>query len=266
MTDTTTTDEPESSTDVEEAAAAAIEAPADAEPVKFWDRPYVERYLTPLVLPLAAIGGVILFVINVSRIFLAGHGDIPVIAGTTITLLILLGAASLSAAPRLRNSSVVMLTAGFIVALTFAGWISLGTAEPEGEVSGPLPTDLAVPEERIIDVVAGPGGQLIFEPDAFPIPTGLVKFRVDFQSGGHTFGFHDPSVRAVEVEGTGVQETVGFFAGPGDYVFFCATSGHEAAGMHGTATAEGAPTTLEEALVEAGLPPDAAGGGEGGGH
>jgi plastocyanin len=258
MTDTMTPDEPQQTTEVEPASSVAVEAPPAAAPVRFWDRPYVEKFLTPIVLPVCAILGVVIYVLNVSRLFLAGHGHIPVIAGTVVTVLILLGAASLAAAPRLRNSSVVMLTAGFIGLLAFSGWMSLGASEGEGDVTGPLPADLKT--EQTVKVTAGPNGQLVFVPDSLPLKTGLVKFEVTFASGGHTFGFHDPTVRAAELMGDGTQTTVGFFAGPGQYEYFCAP--HEAQGMKGEAEVTGDPITLEAALQASGNPPDAAGGGE----
>src|SRR4051794_4931912 len=113
MSDEETPEEPESpaaapGTEVEPAggavATAAPPAPP-AEPVSFWDRPYVERYLVPLMLPVLVILFVLVYVLNISRLFLSGHGHIPVIVGTIITTIILLGSTIVSAsAHRLRQS------------------------------------------------------------------------------------------------------------------------------------------------------------------
>ena len=82
MTDTTTTDQPdqpEQPAGVEATPAAEVGAQAAAgEPIPFWHRPYVERYLVPLVLPVAVVVGIVVYVLNVSRLFLSAHGHIPV--------------------------------------------------------------------------------------------------------------------------------------------------------------------------------------------
>ncbi len=58
----------------------------------------------PLVLPVAVIVGLVAYVLNISRIFLSGHGHIPIIVGSVITVMILLGATLLSAGvARLRE-------------------------------------------------------------------------------------------------------------------------------------------------------------------
>src|SRR5215210_1545396 len=134
MTDTTTsTDQPdpqEQPAGVEAPPAAEVDARAAAgEPVPFWHRPYVERYLVPLILPVVVVGGIVVYVLNVSRLFLSVHGHIPVVAGTVITVLILVGATLLAAAPRMRQTSMILLTVGFLLSLSMAGWISLGASE-----------------------------------------------------------------------------------------------------------------------------------------
>ena len=63
--------------------AAADAPPVPAAPAKppFWQRPDVERYLVPLVLPLLVVAAVVVFVLNISRVFLSAHGHIPVVVG-----------------------------------------------------------------------------------------------------------------------------------------------------------------------------------------
>ena len=64
---------------------------ARAEPIPFWQRPYVERFLVPLVLPIAVIVGLVVYILNISRSFLSGHGHIPIFVGSVITVMILVG-------------------------------------------------------------------------------------------------------------------------------------------------------------------------------
>ena len=118
---------------------AALPAP---ETVRFWQRPYVERYLVPFVLPVLVVGGVVMFILNISRIFLSTHGNVDVIVGTVITLVdphrrVVARRRHRRCAPR-RST---LITGGFVVAILMFGWLALGTAEPEGEAGSTLPAE-----------------------------------------------------------------------------------------------------------------------------
>jgi uncharacterized cupredoxin-like copper-binding protein len=253
MTDTTT-EEP-GSTDVEAASTTDVATPPPAAPpVPFWQRPYVERYLVPLVLPIAVIVGVVMYVLNVSRLFLSAHGHLPIIIGTVITILILVGA-SLLAGSRLRPSSTLMVTALFLIALTFAGWISLGHSENKEAASGPLPP--TVQAKQTIKITEAPGGAFAFQPNALEAKTGLAKIEVNFAAPGHTFAFHQPEVRFQELKPTaaGLDSGVAFFPSAGTYDFYCTVPGHETAGMHGTIKVTGETIDLETAATQGGNAP-----------
>lgn len=237
-------------------------------PVSFWNRPYVEQFLVPLVLPVAVILFVVVYVLNVSRLFLSGHEHIPVIVGTVITLIILVGAVLLSsAASRLSKSVITLVAAGFVLSITGSGWLLVGTAEGDGAAATTLAPDLKTNE--IKKIVSAPGGALAFAPDSLDGATGLIKFDIQVAAAGHTFAFTDPATKltdAVQLEPPGsVIPAVGYFGEAGEYKYICTIPGHEAAGMWGTLTVEGEAVTLEEALVDAGNPPEAEGGGGGGG-
>jgi plastocyanin len=254
MTDTTT-EEAEDSTDVEAAPTTDVETPpASPLAVPFWNRPYVERYLVPLVLPAAVIVGVVMYVLNVSRLFLSAHGHTPIIIGTVITLVILVGA-SVLAGSRLRPSSTLMVTAGFLIALTFAGWISLGHSQDKEGNTGPLAETVLA--KQTLKVTAAPGGAFAFAPNQLTAKTGLVKITVNFASAGHSFAFHEGDTRFAELKppGAGPVTGVGFFPAPGQYHFYCTYAGHEAAGMHGIITVTGPAMTIDEAATQAGNAP-----------
>ena len=92
----------------------------------FWQRRYVERYLVPLVLPIAVVVGLVAYVLNISRVFLSAHGHIPVIVGSVITVMILLGATLLSAGAdgcasrRSRSSSAAFILVDHVARLARA--------------------------------------------------------------------------------------------------------------------------------------------------
>src|SRR5262245_27521808 len=110
-----TATEPEPEPAAETAEPGADEPGAGAPPptkTPFWERPNVERYLVPIVLPLFVVTGVVMLILNISRIFLSTHGNVDVIVGTAITLTILIGASILSASPRMRSSSLALSAGG----------------------------------------------------------------------------------------------------------------------------------------------------------
>jgi plastocyanin len=245
--------------------------PEEKSLVSFWHRPHVEQFLVPLVLPVAVILFVVVYVMNISRLFLSGHEHIPVIVGTVITTIILVGAVLLSsAASRLSKSVVTLVAAFFLLGVTGSGWLLVGTAAGGGGEATTLAPDLKTKET--IDVVAAPGGALEFAPSNLEGPTGLIKFDVEVAAAGHTFAFTDAETKLnepLQLEPPGeTVPGVGFFAEEGEYEFICTIPGHAEAGMKGVLTVAGDPITLDEALVDAGNDPTAAegGGGGGGGH
>jgi plastocyanin len=221
----------------------------------------VERYLTPLVLPVAVVVGLVAYIINISRIFLSGHGHIPIFVGSAITLMILVGATLLSAgADRLRSSAITLVGAAFIFSIFSAGWLTLGSAQPEATGPASLPQTLKTTQS--IPVTAGAGGALRFAPPQLTAKTGLASIQVSIAAASHTFNLEDPTTLfpGMSLNDVGkVQTAVVFFPKPGQYTFFCATPGHEAAGMKGTITVTGPPMTLAAALTAAGNPASAAG-------
>ena len=84
------------------------------------------------MLPIAVILFLVTYVLNISRLFLAGHGHISVMVGSAITVMILLGATLLSASSqRLRQSAITLVTAAFVLSIMSGGWLVLGHAQPE---------------------------------------------------------------------------------------------------------------------------------------
>jgi uncharacterized cupredoxin-like copper-binding protein len=257
MTDTTTTTEEPAEQPSEQPAVEAPALPAaEPEPIPFWQRPYVERYLTPIVLPVAVVLGILFYVLNVSRLFLSAGGHIPIVQGSVITGTILIGATLLSGgAGRMKQSTIILLTVAFLVVVAFGGWISLGHSEEKVTAAATLPPTLKT--TQAVKFVEAPGGNLTFVPNSGTAKTGLATIDVNFAATGHTFVFHDPSTMFGELKPTapGPTSGVAFFAKAGDYTFYCSVDGHEAAGMHGVIHVTGPTVTLDQALKAAGNGP-----------
>ena len=262
-TDTQELDAPEPEAESSDATASDAEETTDAAPApertRFVDRPVVDRYLVPLLLPVLVIGGIVMFILNMSRIFLSSHDNMPVIVGTAITVLILVGATVLAAAPHMRTSSLALITGAFVFAVLLGGWLSLGTSEPEEDLSGPLPAEGPFSEEFSFQALVA----LKFAPPEAEAATGIAHIELTNEGGTHTFVFEDTETRleTLRVGAAGdVSEGRAYFGEAGDYVYYCTITGHREAGMEGVVTVTGDPITFEEAEAAA----ESAGGGEGG--
>jgi len=245
--------------DLDEQEAAPEEPPAIEAPPKprFWDRPYVERYLVPLVLPIVIVLGLVMFVVNVSRIFLSSHGNVAVVVGTIITLVILVGATILSASPRMRTQSLTLITGGFVFVILMGGWLTLGTAEPEGEAGTTLPPEGGFVAELQFES----NNSLQFVPSAADTTTGIVRITMVNAGGEHTLHLEDGETLFETIGVQNAGDTAAgraFFGEPGDYDFYCTIPGHREAGMEGVITADGEPVSIEAAEAAA----EDAGGGE----
>ncbi len=256
MTDDSTdtlTDPPPAEVPAAEVAAtepAAIE-PAPPAAVPFWHRPNVERYLLPLVLPVVVVVGLVVYVLNLSRVFLSSHGHIPVVVGSVITVAILLGATVLSNSTRLRSSSIALMTALFALLIFTSGWLVLGHSQVKGEGGTPLTAKGAFVGKIDLAALAS----LKFTPVSFSVKTGIYSVTLtDDAAGGHTLDFDDPKTlfAGLAVNGAGQKQASRiFFGAPGDYTFFCAIPGHRAQGMFGVVKVSGPPMTLADAEAAA---------------
>lgn len=257
-TDTTDTSEGAEVSDPVDAGAAAPagDGPSGAGPADTpseagsAERPYLQRYLVPLLLPLAVLAAIVFFVLNLSRLYLAASGTGAVVIAVFVTVLILAGGATLSAAPRMRSGTVGMLTAVVLLVVLAAGWLAVGSAEEkaeEGIVLGPA-----------VGALEFASGNLYFDPkaadaplDPAAAPTVIQVTLTNEQAGTHTFVFEDPAVvwskLQVDAQGDSVSGKAGFPA-EGAFVFYCDIPGHRAGGMEGTisVTSSLEPTPVEE--------------------
>jgi len=241
------------SAEVEPVAAEhmAIE-PVAAEPVPFWHRPNVDRYLSPLIMPILVVVGLVVYVLNLSRVFLSAHGHTAVIVGSVITVVILVGATVLSNSSRLRAQTIALMTAGFLLVVLSSGWLVLGHSQVKGEANAAL--GAVGKYNGTITITAGPGGRLAFAPSSISVKTGiyLVTF-IDAVDTQHTLNFDDSSTLwgsglIVNKAGEKLTSRV-FFGAAGAFKFYCAVTGHRAAGMEGTVNVTG--NTVTEAQAEA---------------
>jgi plastocyanin len=233
------------------ATTAAVEPAGAHEGVPFWQRPNVERYLLPLVTPIVVVLAIVIFVLNLSRVFLSAHGHIPVVAGSIITVVILVGATLISNARHMRSHSAILMTCGFVLIAISAGWLVLGHSEVKQEGGTAVAKD--GPCIGTLDFTALPS--LKFTPASVEAKTGIYCITLTDQAAQHhTLDFDDPATLFLGLEVTQAGQKVtarAFFGTAGDFTYYCAITGHRAAGMEGVAHVTGDTMTVQEAEVAA---------------
>jgi plastocyanin len=190
------------------------------------------KFLMPLLVPLGVTATIIFYVLNVSRIFLAGEAALAVTYATIITVLILAGGSAIAASPRLRSSSLTLMIGGGFLVLLMGGLISIGAASPHA-ASGPVQ---CAPVKQKLTIDAGVGGLLRYGPAQATVKAGCILLTMNIVSSSHTLQFDDATAANAFQQLTVNEKSWAGTLLPGKYAFHCTITGHQASGMVGTLT------------------------------
>jgi plastocyanin len=208
----------------------ALEAPEDPKKEALWT-----RLILPFALPILSALGVLLWVLNLSRAFIAGGKTGALVIVVIVTVTIMAGAAMMSAMPRMRTTSKLLLVAFAVAMIVSAGIVTLGPSE-ESEEAGAggfqEPKGKAV---ATVEVDALP--TLKFQSDEFTTQAGINEIKYIDKGGAHTLAFEEPELAgfllAVPPDDSSKVELK-----KGTYNIFCTVPGHAAAGMRATLAVE----------------------------
>ncbi len=216
-----------------EATASAAEEPLAIEAATDPEREAVlTRGLLPIALPILSVLALGVFVINLSRAFLAGGSDGALVIGVVVIVTIMAVAAFLSATPRLRTSSLVMIASSIFVLVVSAGLVSLGPSEEKKEGGGGF-VEPKGPAVATVEVDALPS--LKFQAKEFTTKAGINLIKYNDKGGTHTLNFDDPKLAGFELK-VPPDDSGKIDLKPGKYTIFCSIPGHRAAGMQATLT------------------------------
>lgn len=209
-------------------APPELEAPPDpAKREALWT-----RAILPIALPLLSTVAVCIWVVNLSRAFLAGGKTGALVIVLVVTVGIMAFAAFMSAASHMRGSTSMMVVVGALILVVSAGLVSLGPSEEKQAAAGGYKEPAGKPVATV-EVDALPS--LKFQSKTFTTKAGVNEMKYVDKGGTHTLDFDDPKLAGFQID---VPPSGSLKADlkPGKYTIFCSIPGHRAAGMEATIT------------------------------
>lgn len=211
-------------------APRAVEAGTDPAKEALWT-----RLVLPVALPILSSLAVLLWVLNISRAFIAGGKTGALVIIVIVAVSIMAGAAMMSAAPRMRTSSKLLFVAFAFVLIVSAGFTSLGPSEEKSAAKAGGFVKPTGPAVASVSVEALP--TLKFQATEFATKAGVNEIKYIDKGGTHTLVFAEPQYAGFELQ-VPPDDSSKIDLKAGNYTIFCSIPGHRAAGMVATLTVE----------------------------
>ncbi len=188
-----------------------------------------ERVVSPLLLTVVAGGLIATVIINLSRVFIAIGAGVGIYISSAITLVILFVAIWAATRPRLSAQAGMFMLAFAAIGSIVAGSISWDKSNAHGEEG-----EAAIAYASVLEVSAA---NLVFDPEAIEAEVSLevpgVHFVLTSVDATHNIQIEGVGEGVVVEAGLGGTAEGTIAVPAGSYTFFCAVSGHRAAGMEG---------------------------------
>jgi plastocyanin len=195
------------------------------------------RVVIPILLPIVSAAAIFFYVVNLSRVLLAGGEWGSLVIASILVLAILGVVAWISAHPNLQTSTLAMMVAVLFLFIGAAGLTTLGPSEPHEEAEGPAFVEPTGDPVATTEVVAEAG--LTFNADNYDTIAGVNQIDYILGGGTHTLVFTDKEFAGFELEVSASQKKdsgkVELVAGQ-TYTIYCTIPGHRASGMEATIT------------------------------
>lgn len=200
---------------------AGSDARAEARTTRLW---------LPLLLPFAAAAFAAVFIMNLSRVFLAG-GPTPALVTAAALILVIMGGGAALSASKVRSSSVIMVSAALMFVVMLAGVVASEGAEGDEEAGSGGFVEPSGPAVATVEVDAFP--TLNFQSDEFSTIAGVNEIKYIDKGGTHTLAFVEPEFAGFLLE-VPPDDSGKVDLKPGSYTIYCTVPGHRAAGMEAT--------------------------------
>jgi plastocyanin len=192
------------------------------------------RLLLPILLPLASAAALFFYVVNLSRVLLAGGEWGSLVVASLLVVAILGTVAWISMHPALRASTLTVVAVGLMLLVGAAGLTCLGPSQPAPSAAAsapPLP-----PGDPVATVDVEALASTKFQSDHFDTFAGVNEIRYS-GAPGHTLAFADKALAGFQLAtGAKAADTRKVVLEPGTYTIYCTISGHRVQGMHATIT------------------------------
>jgi plastocyanin len=193
------------------------------------------RLILPFALPIVSAIAVALWALNLSRAFIAGGKTGALVIVVIITVSIMAGAAMMSAMPRMRSTSKLLIVAFVVAFVTSAGIVTLGASEEKGEAGGGGYVEPKGKPVASFEVDALP--TLKFQATEFTTKPGINEIKYVDKGGTHTLLFDETELTGFKLQ-VPPDDSGKVELEKGEYTIFCDIPGHRAAGMEATVKVE----------------------------
>jgi uncharacterized cupredoxin-like copper-binding protein len=182
------------------------------------------------LLPLLSTVAVCIWVVNLSRAFLAGGKTGALVIVLVVTIGIMAFAAFMSAASHMRGSTSLMVVVGALILVVSAGLVSLGPSEEKEAAAVGYKEPSGKPVATVeVDALASTK----FQSKTFTTKAGVNEMKYVDKDGGHNLSFVEIPSFSINVP---PSKSLKVDLKPGKYTIYCNLPGHRAAGMEATIT------------------------------